>query len=72
MDVYDFLSLACDDSYRVEICDLSNDATIVWMGEARDALQGKYTDYEVLSFDLYLSGENEPTICLNIETEEDD
>lgn len=72
MNVYDFLNLACDDSYHVEICDLSQDADTVFSGEARDAMQSDFTDYEVLSFDLYLDGENVPTICLNIETEEED
>ena len=71
MDVYNFLSLACDDSYHIEICELSDDATIVFMGDAREAMHSKYEGYEVLSFDLYLDGENRPTICLNIETEEE-
>lgn len=71
MDVYNFLSLACDDSYHIEICDLSDDATIVFMGDTREAMHSKYEGYEVLSFDLYLDGENRPTICLNIETEEE-
>ena len=71
MDVYDFCMLSCDDSARIEICDLSDDATIVFMGEALDAMKSKYEGYEVLSFDLYLDGENRPTICLNIETGEE-
>ena len=72
MDVYDFLSLACDDSYHVEIYDLSSDLPLAFEGEARDAMLSDFAEYEVLSFDLYLDGENRPTICLNIETEEED
>ena len=72
MNVYDFCMLSCDDSAHIEICDLSQDANTVFSGEARDAMQSDFTDYEVLSFDLYLDGENRPTICLNIETEEED
>ena len=71
MNVYDFCMLACDDSYHIEICDLYQDANTVFYGEARDAMQSDFAEYEVLSFDLYLDGENLPTICLNIETEEE-
>lgn len=69
MDVYDFCMLSCDDSAHIEICDLSDDATIVFMGDAREAMESEYERCEVLSFDLYLDGENRPTICLNIERE---
>ena len=72
MDVYDFCMLSCDDSARIEICDLSDDATIVFMGEAQEAMESKYGGYEVLSYDLYLGTDNTPTICLNIETGEND
>jgi len=68
MSVYDFLSLLIEDDAEIAIYDMANDVE-VFIGEAREALDCDFCDYEVLSFDL--CNEGGVVMVLNIEAEED-
>ena len=70
MTIYDFLYLLTDDSALVAVYDLTLEGEC-FCGEARDAMDGAFCDYEVLSFDLCNDDPRGVLLVLNIETEDE-
>lgn len=75
--VYWFTGLECNELYgcRVKIFDC-NSGTIIWdsndhhnLSIAQEVQYSDFSDYEVLSFDLYLDAEKRICLELNIEVE---
>ena len=69
MSVYDFLSLLNEDDAMVAIYDMWCEEE-VFIGEAADAIDCDWCDYEILSFDLCDDDPRGVVMVLNIDTEE--
>lgn len=69
MSIYDFLQLLIEDDTKVAVYDMAHDVE-VFLGEAKDAMDCGFEEYEVLSFDLDPFDPRGVLMVLNIECDE--